>query len=66
MRLETWDVVVHGRSHRLELDRNAETGKHFLRVDGRMAVKPFVETTGDIRFEVDGKPFALRVAVSES
>ena len=61
MPLQVWDVVVLGNSHRVELDRNPETGKQLLRVDGRIVVKPFVETKAEHRFEIAGKQFVLHV-----
>lgn len=66
MLLQTWDVVVQGRSHRVELERNEETGKKVLRVDGRAAIRPFADEQGEFRLEVDGRPFLLRVAPGSS
>ncbi len=65
MPLQTWDVVVHGRAHRAELDRNAESGKYVLRIDGRVALKPFSEERGQFPLEISGRPFLLHVAPSE-
>lgn len=62
MPLQTWDVVVQGRTHRVELDRNADSGKHVLRIDGRVAMKPFGEERGEFALEIGGRPFLLHVA----
>ena len=62
MPLQTWDVVVHGRSHRVELDRNPESGKHVVRVDGRMAFRPFSEDRGEFPLEIGGRPYLLRLS----
>lgn len=66
MLLQLWDVSVRGRAHRVELVRNDETGKALLRVDGRVALKPFAEQSGgEFPLEIDGRPYLLRVRPGE-
>lgn len=66
MLLQSWDVVVQGRPHRVELERNDDTGKTVVRIDGRAALRPFADERGEFRLEVDGRPFLLRVAPGAS
>lgn len=61
MPVQTWDVVVKGSSHHVVLDRSPDSGKHLLRVDGRVAARPFAETQCDVPLTINGKGFVLHV-----
>ncbi len=51
---------MHGVEHEIRVDVDAESGKTFIRVDGRMAAQPMAATEGERGVTVAGASYVVR------
>ncbi len=59
--MQSWDIDVRGKRHRVEFGVNEATGRRFVRVGGRMAAPPFIDAERDIELDIDGETWIARV-----
>lgn len=60
MSVHTWNVVVGGKSHQITAERDAQSGRVAVRVNGRMAARPMSATDEECTVQVDGARYILR------
>jgi hypothetical protein len=60
MSTQAWDVDVDGAPHRITVDPDVKTGRTAIRVDGKMATRPFLADEEEREFSVGSSAYILR------
>lgn len=60
MSLQTWNIVVAGKSHEITADLDPQSGRVAVRVNGRMAARPMSAADEECIVQVDGARYILR------